>query len=97
MMINSNIPEFEKGLRVMLVERVGFPGKLGVAVNGGKFVCPLPDGYDGRSRVNVDTQGWILVAHPKMPPLLADPSTGKVYPITVDINQADITMPKLIH
>ena len=97
MNLNSNIPEFMKGIRVMLVERVGMPGKLGVAVSGGKLVCPLPDGYDGQTRVNLDEAGWVLIAHPKMPPLLADPSTGLVHPITQDINQQHITMPKLMH
>jgi len=97
MNLNSNIPEFMRGIRVMLVERVGFPGQLGVAVSGGKFVCPLPCGYDGQTRVNIDEAGWVMVMHPRMMPLLADPSTGEVHTITQDINPQHITLPKLMH
>lgn len=73
------IPEFEgaKALKAMIVERKDIPGKLGVLVRGGRFVCPLPDGYDGRVSLTV-YQGWVLVAHPELPPLRADPSTGTI-------------------
>ncbi len=89
-------PELTK-IRVTLVERQGFPGKLGVAVRGGKFVCPLPDGYDGHTRVNVDQAGWVLVTHPKLPPLLCDPTTGATNPITVAVDPKVFTKPKAIH
>lgn len=70
------IPDFEKGLRAMLVERLDRPGLLGVAVAGGRFVIPLPVGYNGKTSICV-YKGYVLVAHPELPPLKCDPNTGK--------------------
>lgn len=64
-------------VRAQLVERKDRPGMLGVHLQGGRFVCPLPVGYDGRTSVTFH-QGYLLVAHPDFPPLLADPSRGTV-------------------
>lgn len=61
----------------MLVERRDRPGLLGVHVAGGRFVCPLPEGYDGRTSV-VMHKGYVLVAHPNLPPLQCDPNTGDI-------------------
>lgn len=70
------IPEFEKGMQAMLVERTDRPGLLGVAVRGGHFVVPLPAGYNGQTSICV-WKGYVLVAHPTLPPLKCDPTTGK--------------------
>lgn len=64
--------------RVTLVERTDAPGLLGVAVRGGRYVCPLPPGYDGYTHVEKLPNGQVAVLHPKLAPLLADPTTGKV-------------------
>lgn len=69
------IPEFEKGMQAMLVERVDAPGLLGVAVRGGRFVTPLPAGYNGQTSICV-YKGYVLVAHPDLPPLKVDPTCG---------------------
>lgn len=85
------IPEFDK-VAVMLVERTDKPGALGVAMAGGHFVVPLPDGYDGRTSVRW-INGFIFVAHPTLPPLLADTSKGTcslVDPSTVETVKADV-------
>lgn len=68
------IPEFNK-IAVMLVERVDAPGKLAVAMAGGRYVCPLPPGYDMRTSVRW-INGFICVAHPTLPPLFADTNRG---------------------
>lgn len=95
-MSHERLPIFERGLRVALVERVGMPGKLGVCTPGG-VVCPLPDGYDGKTSVNVDAKGWVLVTHPVLPPLLADTTKGEVHPIDADLVDPKLfTGPKLI-
>jgi hypothetical protein len=64
--------------RVTLVERVDAPGLLGVAVRGGRFVCALPQGYDGYTHVEMMENGQVAVLHPTRAPLLADPATGRV-------------------
>lgn len=69
------IPEFEQGMQAMLVERVDAPGLLGVAVRGGRFVTPLPAGYNGKCSICV-YKGYVLVAHPELPPLRVDPTRG---------------------
>jgi len=69
------IPIFEHGCTCALVERKDRPGLLGVAVRGGRFVCPLPEGYDGRTSVT-QYLGYVLVAHPDLPPLKCDPTVG---------------------
>lgn len=73
-------PIFPRGERVTVVERKDKPGALGVAMNGGLFVVPLPDGYDMRTRV-LWVDGWIGVLHPDMPPMLADTTTGRLEPM----------------
>ena len=90
------IPELHV-IRVMLVERTDYPGRLGVAVRGGRYVCPLPAGYDDDTRVNVDDMGYVLVAHPKLPPLLCDPTTGTVQPIAMAVDPKRITRPRPVH
>lgn len=69
------IPEFEQGMKAMLVERKDAPGLLGVAVAGARFVVPLPNGYNGKTSICV-YQGYVLVAHPELPPLRVDPTRG---------------------
>lgn len=73
-------PIFPHGERVTVVERKDKPGALGVAMNGGRFVVPLPVGYDDRTRV-LWVDGWIGVLHPDRPPMLADTTTGKLEPM----------------
>jgi len=70
-------PIFPRGARVALVERVDAPGLLGAAVRGGRFVCQLPEGYDGQTSILFHA-GYIIVAHPILPPLKCDPNTGKI-------------------
>lgn len=64
-------------VKAILVERKDKPGALGVHRQGGRFVCPLPDGYDGQTSLTVH-KGYVLVAHPLLPPLQCDPLTGSV-------------------
>ena len=66
---------FQRKQAVTLVERKDAPGFLGVFVREGRFVCPLPAGYDGRTSVAFH-KGYVLVAHPDLPPLQCDPNTG---------------------
>jgi hypothetical protein len=68
---------FAGDLKARLVERTDLLGALGVAVRGGRFVCPLPPGYDGQVSLCCH-KGYVLVAHPTMPPLQCDPTTGEV-------------------
>lgn len=70
-----------KGTRVALVKlredkraEKGLSG-FGVAMRGGKYVVPLPEGYDGMTSV-FWVEGWIVVRHPDHPPLLADTTKG---------------------
>lgn len=67
---------FAGEMKARLVERKDLPGALGVAVRGGRFVCPLPPGYDDQVSLCCH-MGYVLVAHPTMPPLQCDPSTGQ--------------------
>lgn len=76
----SALPIFENGQRVTLVERRDRPGLLGVAVFGGRFVCALPEGYDGYTHVEMLDNGQVCVLHPKLSPLLCDPTTGSTRP-----------------
>lgn len=64
-------------VKAILVERKDKPGALGVFRQGAQFVCPLPDGYDGQTSLTVH-KGYVLVAHPTLPPLHVDPTTGTV-------------------
>lgn len=64
-----------ENIRVALVERVDLPGHLGAWCSGGRLVCPLPAGYDGRTSICY-SEGYIIVAHPDLPPLLCDPISG---------------------
>lgn len=73
-------PIFPQGARVAVVERKDKPGALGVAMDGGRFVVPLPEGYDARTRV-LWVDGWIGVLHPELPPMLADTTTGELGPM----------------
>lgn len=76
-LIDDIQPIFPHGERVALVERMDIPGALGVAKRGGKVVCPLPIGYDMHTSVTYH-KGYVLVAHPGMPPLQCDTTTGEV-------------------
>jgi hypothetical protein len=67
----------EDGINCALVERVDKPGLLGVAVRGGTYVCALPEGYDGLTSVCMH-KGYVIVAHPELPPLLCDPTKGTI-------------------
>lgn len=90
-------PIFPHGERVALVERVDKPGAIAVARRGARFVCPLPDGYDQYTQVRW-VNGFIIVTHPKFPPMLADVNTGKVTHITPEAAQAalaDYELPRL--
>lgn len=73
-------PITDEDVKAVIVERKDRPGLLGVAVRDGRFVVPLPEGYDGRTSV-VYESGWVLVTHPTLPPLIADPSAGIARPM----------------
>ena len=90
------IPIHEQGMRVALVERVDKPGLLGVSVRGGRFVCPLPEGYDGQTSCTMQ-DGYVLVAHPVLPPLRCDPTTGKVQLIEAGHVQAKAGRIRVLH
>ena len=75
--MNLGLGPIPEGVNAVLVERRDRPGLLGVAVRNGHFVCPLPEGYDGETSVFCES-GWVLVTHPILPPLIADPHTGTV-------------------
>ena len=52
-------------------------GRIGVARSGGRYVCPLPEGYDWNVGI-LPHDGKILVTRPGMTTLIADPETGTV-------------------
>ncbi len=87
---------FAGGIRVMIVERVDAPGKLGAAMSGGRYVCPLPDGYDMRSSITYE-RGWVIVAHPDLPPLSCDTNTGRVSPLNDELIKAQAGAIQLLH
>lgn len=74
---------FPKGAIVTIVRMVGDKRRFGVAMRGGKYVVPLPRGYDGLTRVRW-INGHIFVWHPQLPGLLADTTTGKTRPCDAD-------------
>lgn len=78
---------FHGGMRVRLVERVDHPGRLGAAMDGGRFVCPLPDGYDADSSITYE-RGWVIVAHPSLPPLSCNTNDGTVNVMNADLIKA---------
>lgn len=69
-------PIFPGAVRVTLVERRDQPGRLGVAVRGGRYVCPLPNGYDGLTQVHILDNGQIIAWHPNLETLVCDPTRG---------------------
>lgn len=75
--IFENDPVFSSTMRAALAESKIWPGQLGVFVRGGRYVCPLPAGYDGRSSVVVTDSGYVIVGHPDYAPLVCDPGTGE--------------------
>lgn len=75
-------PAFTGQARVALVQDVRDKRFFGVAMKGGKYVVRLPFGYDGKTSVRW-INGFIIVAHPLLPPLLADTTTGKVEPFNL--------------
>jgi len=93
---SSKKQPFAGGVRVQLVERVDAPGMLGAAMAGGRYVCPLPPGYDHRSSI-VYERGWVIVAHPELPPLSCDTTTGKVSLLNDDLINAEIGKIQLLH
>lgn len=78
-----------QGINVILVERRDKPGALGVAVRDGRFVCPLPEAYDGYTSAVLDS-GFVLVTHPTLPPLMAFPETGRVEPMDASLLPANL-------
>ena len=52
-------------------------GRLGVAKEGGRFVCPLPKGYDWNVGI-LPHDGRLIVTRPGMPTLIANCETGTV-------------------
>lgn len=88
-------PIFQSGTRVALVESIDKPGMLAVAVRGGRYVCPLPEGYDMNTSITMH-EGYVLVAHPYLPPLQCDTNTGTVNLISPDHIQAKPGRLKLV-
>ena len=86
-MASFDHPMFESGARVALVQMLRDKTRFGVAMAGGRYVVALPEGYDGRTAVHW-VQGWIIVTHPDLPPLLADTSTGRTGPMNEHAMQA---------
>lgn len=68
--------------RAMLMQCVEGPrkGLLGVHLQGGKFTCPLPPGYDGRSEVFY-AQGRVFVRCPGQKTLVCDFNEGTAKPV----------------
>lgn len=94
-----NHPAFPGGARVAVVERRDVPGALGVAMLGGRYVVPLPAGYDQRTQV-AWVQGWIFVIHPDQPTMLADTTTGELGPTNDSALAAMLAAyeaPQLVH
>lgn len=78
---------FHGAMRVRLVERVDAPGRLGAALDGGRYVCPLPEGYDADTSV-VFEKGWVLVAHPRLPTLSCNTNDGTSTVLNTDLIKA---------
>lgn len=76
-MSHAEHPVFESGTRVALVQRIDNPERFAVAIRDHRLVYPLPEGYDGRTSVNFD-DGWVVIGHPEMNPLVMHPLTGQV-------------------
>lgn len=52
-------------------------GPIGVAVEGAKFVCPLPGKYRGPNvSLSLIDRGRYVVTHPDLPPLVINPEAG---------------------
>lgn len=68
---------FKEGSNCALMQRLdeGKEHMLAAAHRYGRYVCPLPDGYDGRVRLAA-YDGKIYVAHPTLPPLVCNPQNG---------------------
>lgn len=77
-------------IRAVIVERKDRPGLLGVFRSGARFVCALPEGYDGRVSLVVHN-GYVLVGHPELPPLRCDPERGTVE--LIDPHHIDASIP----
>lgn len=55
---------------------------VGVAIEGAKFVCPLPKNYTGpHLELALIDGGRLIVTHPDLPPLLVDPQQGTTRPL----------------
>lgn len=55
---------------------------VGVAIEGAKFVCPLPKNYTGpHLELALIDRGRLIVTHPELPPLLVDPQQGTTRPL----------------
>lgn len=50
----------------------------GVTRRGARFVCALPRGYVGDKLGVVPCDGRLIITHPNLPSLMADPGTGQV-------------------
>lgn len=81
---NMGLGPVPEGINVVLVERRDKPGALGVAVRHGRYVCALPEAYDGYTSAVVDS-GFVLITHPTLPPLMAFPETGRVEPMDASL------------
>ncbi len=64
-------------LMKMLGEDGQWNGRLGVAKEGARFVCPLPKGYDWNVGI-LPQDGMLLITLPGMPTLVANCETGHV-------------------
>jgi len=79
MKMNLGAPEIPKAQLVFTGDR---GGGLGVAVQGGKYVCKLPKGYRGEGlELAITENGQLLAIHPEHAPLVIDPSDGSVRPL----------------
>lgn len=69
-------------VKVSLMKQLGPDGKwnghLGVAKEGGRYVCQLPKEYDWNVGI-LPQDGRLLVTRPGLPNLVADCETGRVW------------------
>ena len=66
-------------IEAQLVKRTDREG-FGVAISGGRYVCPLPKGYDHRAVLNIHHDRIIITQEDRVS-LLLDPEHGTSTPI----------------